>query len=95
MNDESFHTVYDCSRFRVIRWWCGAGGGGGPTDNFRVSSRSKVFCNSTEFFTDEFNFFQEGGGGHGPLDFFVAFRSESFIVFHIIHKTVVKNMCRK
>lgn len=56
-------------------------GGGGPTDNFRVSSRSKVFCNSTEFFTDEFNFFQEGGGGHGPLDFFVAFRSESFIAF--------------
>lgn len=73
----------------------GAGGGGGPTDNFRMSSRSKVFCNSTEFFTDEFNFFLEGGGGHGPLDFFVAFRSESFIVFHIIHKTVVKNMCRK
>lgn len=45
MNDESFHTVYDCSRFRVIRWWCG--GGGGPTDNVRVSSRSKVFCNSS------------------------------------------------
>lgn len=26
MNDESFHTVYDCSRFRVIRWCRGEGG---------------------------------------------------------------------
>lgn len=78
INDELFYIVYDCFRFRVIRWWCG---GGGLIDNFRASLRFKVFCNSIEFFIDEFNFFQEGGGGYGSLDFFVVFRFESFIVF--------------
>lgn len=26
MNDESFHTVYDCSNFKVILWCKGDGG---------------------------------------------------------------------
>lgn len=64
----------------VLESFVGGAGGGGPIDNFRVSSRSKVFCNSTEFFTNKFKFFP-GGGGHGPLDFFVSFCSKSFIAF--------------
>lgn len=74
MNDESFHTVYDCSRFRVIRW---CRGGGGVPKNNGVCSRSKLFCNLTEFL--QISVFQEMGGGHGPLDFFYFFCSESFI----------------
>lgn len=72
------------------------GGAGGPIDNFRVSSRSKVFCNSTEFFTNKFKFFPRGGGGvMARWTSLFPFVPKVSLLFHIIHKTVEKNMCRK
>lgn len=67
----------------------------GPTDNFWVSSRSKVFCNLTEFFTNKFNFSRRGVGVMARWTSLFPFVPKVSLLFHIIHKTVVKNMCRK
>lgn len=67
----------------------------GPTDNFWVSSRSKVFCNLTEFFTNKFNFSRRGVGVMARWTSLFPFVPKVSLLFHIIHKTVVKNMRRK
>lgn len=89
MNDELFYIVYDCFRFRVIRWW------GGLIDNFRVSLRFKVFCNLIEFFINKFNFFRRGVGVMVRWIFLLFFVSKVLLFFYIIYKIVVMNMCRK
>lgn len=68
------------------------GGAGGPIDNFRVSSRSKVFCNSTEFFTNKFKFFP-GGGGSWPAGLLCFLLFQKFHCFFISYTRLLKRIC--